>query len=239
MFSVAIATVLFPTLSRFAARADIDGFRNTVSLGLRQIVFLLVPAGVASAVLAEPIVRLLYQRGEFGPDQTPVVAGALAAFSLGLVFNGMMLMLNRGFFSLQAPWTPTWAALASLVLNVALYAVFYRVGTWGIPFAISLSNVAGAVLLVALLRRKIGGLSLRPTIRTLILVSIASAVLAAVSYGVWWALDDAFGRSTLAQVASLGGGLAAGGAAYLISCRLLGVHELGALLSLRTRLRRA
>ena len=115
MFSVAVATVLFPTLSRLAARADIDGFRDTVSLGLRQIAFLLVPAGVASAVLAEPIVRLLYQRGEFGPDQTPVVAGALAAFSLGLVFNGMMLMLNRGFFSLQPPWTPTWVALGTLV----------------------------------------------------------------------------------------------------------------------------
>src|SRR5215204_539910 len=239
MFSVAIATVLFPTLSRLAARADIDGFRATVSLGLRQIVFLLVPAGVASAVLAEPIVRLLYERGEFGPDQTPVVAGALAAFSLGLVFNGMMLMLNRGFFSLQAPWTPTWAALASLVLNVALYAAFYRVGTWGIPFAISLSNVAGAALLVALLRRRIGGLSLRPTIRTLVLVAIASLVLAVVSYGVWRALDEALGRSTLAQIASLGAALASGGAAYLISCRLLGVHELAALLSLRTRLRRA
>src|SRR5215211_7881430 len=239
MFSVAIATVLFPTLSRLAARADIDGFRVTVSLGLRQIVFLLVPAGVASAVLAEPIVRLLYQRGEFGPDQTPVVAGALAAFSLGLVFNGMMLMLNRGFFSLQAPWTPTGVALATLVLNIGLYVVFYRVGTWGIPFAISLSNVAGAALLIALLRRRIHGLSLRPTARTLVLVTIASAVLAAVSYGVWWGLDEVLGRSTLAQIASLGAALATGGLAYLIFCRLLGVRELEALLSLRTRLRRA
>jgi putative peptidoglycan lipid II flippase len=239
MFSVAVATVLFPTLSRLAARADIDGFRDTISLGLRQIAFLLVPAGVASAVLAEPIIRLLYQRGEFGPDQTPVVAGALAAFSLGLVFNGMILMLNRGFFGLQAPWTPTWAALASLVLNVALYAALYRVGTWGIPLAISLSNVAGAALLIALLRRRIGGLSLRGTVRTLALVTLASAVLAAVSYGVWWGLDETLGRSTPAQIVSIGGALAAGSTAYLISCRLLGVRELEALLSLRTRLRRA
>ena len=238
MFSVAVATVLFPALSRLAARADIDGFRDTISLGLRQITFLLVPAGVASAVLAEPIVRLLYQRGEFGPDQTPVVAGALAAFSLGLVFNGMMLMLNRGFFGLQAPWTPTWAALAALVVNVALYVVFYRVGTWGIPFAISLSNVAGAALLIWLLRRRIGGLSLRPTIRTFLLVTVASAVLAAVSYGVWWALDDALGRATWAQIVSLTGALTAGGLAYAFSCRLLGVRELETLLSLRARFRR-
>ncbi len=57
-----------------------DGFRNTVAVGVRQIAFLLVPASVAAAVLAEPIVRLLYQRGEFTADQTPVVAAALAAF---------------------------------------------------------------------------------------------------------------------------------------------------------------
>ena len=65
MFSVAIATVLFPSLSRFATRGDMDGFRATVSTGLRQIAFLLIPAAVVSAVLAEPIVRILFQRGAF------------------------------------------------------------------------------------------------------------------------------------------------------------------------------
>ena len=143
MFSVAVATVLFPTLARLATRGDLAGVRNTIALGLRQINFLLLPAAAFTIVLAEPIVRLLYQRGAFQPGQTHVVAGALAAFSVGLTFNGMMLMLNRGFFSLQKPWIPTVIALANLVLNVALYAVFYRVGTWGIPFSISLANIAG------------------------------------------------------------------------------------------------
>src|SRR5439155_6119097 len=126
MFSVAVATVLFPARSRAAARGDMDTFRRTVSTGLRQIGFLLIPASVAAAVLAEPIVRLLYQRGEFTAHQTPVVAAALAAFSAGLTFNGVMLMLNRAFFSLQSPWTPTAVALANLVLNGLLDAVFYR-----------------------------------------------------------------------------------------------------------------
>src|SRR6478752_333743 len=95
VFSVAVATVLFPTLSRLAARGDMEGFRHTVGVGLRQIAFLLIPASVASAVLAEPMVRLVYQRGHFEADQTPVVAGALAAFAAGLAFNGWMLLLNR------------------------------------------------------------------------------------------------------------------------------------------------
>ena len=65
MFSVAIATVLFPTLSRLASRGDMRGFADTVSNGLRQIAFLLVPAAVVSAVLAEPIIRILFQRGQW------------------------------------------------------------------------------------------------------------------------------------------------------------------------------
>jgi putative peptidoglycan lipid II flippase len=235
MFSVAVATVLFPALARLAARRDDEGFRNTVGLGLRQIAFLLVPASVAFAVLAEPIVRLLYQRGEFGAHETEVVAGALAAFSLGLTFNGAMLMLNRAFFGLQAPWIPTWVALGNLILNTALFAVFYRLGTWGIPFAISLANVAGTAALLLLLRRRLGQVEDRRTVRSTVLIVTSAIPLAAVSYAVWWALDGALGRSFGGQFASLVAALAVGGAVYAFSCRLLGVRELNALLSLRAR----
>lgn len=239
MFSVAVATVLFPTLSRLSARGDLDGFRRWVGIGLRQIAFLLVPASIVSAVLAEPIVRLIYQRGEFGPSATRVVAGALAAFSLGLAFNGAMLMLNRAFFSLQAPWTPTSVALATLVLNTGLYWTFYRLGTWGIPLAIAVANVFGTVALVILLRRRLVRLELAETIGAVVRITAASLICAAVAYAVWWTLDEILGRSFPAQVVSVFGALGVGGAAYLFSARLLGVRELNALLSLRARARPA
>jgi putative peptidoglycan lipid II flippase len=239
MFSVAVATVLFPSLSRLAARGDIDGFRHMVGLGLRQIAFLLVPASAAAAVLAEPIVRLLYQRGEFGSGQTPVVAGALAAFAAGLTFNGTMLLLNRAFFSLQSPWIPTVVALGNLGLNAALDGVFYRFGTWGIPLSTTIVNIAGTAALLDLLGRRVGRIEFTQTARTFVLITLAAAVLAGVAYGVWWLVDDAFGRSLGAQIASVGLALAAGVGAYAISCRLLGVRELEALLSLRSRRRPA
>ena len=235
MFSVAVATVLFPSLSRLAARGDLDAFRHTVGLGLRQIAFLLVPASAAAAVLADPIVRLLYQRGEFGPGQTPVVAGALAAFAAGLTFNGTMLMLNRAFFSLQSPWIPTAVALGNLGLNAALDGVFYRFGTWGIPLSTTVVNIAGTAALLELLRRRLGRIELERTARAFVLITLAAAALAGVAYGVWWLLDDALGRSLGAQIVSLGAALAAGLVAYGVSCRLLGVRELEALLSLRSR----
>jgi putative peptidoglycan lipid II flippase len=239
MFSVAVATVLFPALSRLAARGDLVGFRNTVGLGLRQIAFLLLPASAVTAVLAEPIVRLLYQRGDFTPDQTPVVAAALAAFSFGLAFNGAMLMLNRAFFSLQSPWTPTAVALGNLGLNAALDAVFFRLGTWGIPLATSVVNIAGTAALLALLRPRGGSPDVPQTLRSAALITVASALAAGAAYGAWYGLDQALGRALGSQILSMAGGLLASMAAYLVSCRLLGVRELQALLSLRARLRRA
>jgi putative peptidoglycan lipid II flippase len=238
MFSVAVATVLFPRLARLAARQDLEEFGATIALGVRQIGFLLLPASAVCAVLAEPIVRLLYQRGEFGPSQTPVVAAALAAFSLGLTFNGMMLMLNRGFFSLQAPWTPTLVALGNLILNGALYVVFYRVGAWGIPFAISIANIAGTVALLLLLRRRIGRFGFAETSRALVRIAIASVLLAVVVYGAWYVVDAAAGRSLVGQLTSLGTALIIGGGVYLLTARALGLREIEALLSLGRRFRR-
>jgi putative peptidoglycan lipid II flippase len=235
MFSVAVATVLFPSLSRFASRADWESFRRTVATGVRVISFLLVPASTAAAVLSTPIVRLLYQHGQFTAAQTPVVAHALAAFSLGLTFNGTMLMLNRAFFSLQSPWIPSWVALGNLGLNAALDGAFYRLGIWGIPLSTSVVNIAGTWALLVLLRRRLGRIELRATARSFVLVALASAVLAGVSWWGWHLVDAWLGRSLGAQAVSLGFGLLAGLAAFLGSCRLLGVRELETL----TRLRRS
>ena len=127
-----------------------------MSLGVRQIVFLLVPSSIVVAVLAEPLTRLIYQRGAFTPDQTPVVAASLAAFALGLTFNGTMLMLNRAFFSLQSNWIPTLVALGNLFVNLVLDLAFAPLGIWGIPLATSLVNIAGTATLLVLLRRRVG-----------------------------------------------------------------------------------
>jgi putative peptidoglycan lipid II flippase len=233
MFSVAVATVLFPLLSRHASREDWNAFRSTIATGLRLISFFLLPASAAAAVLATPIVRLLYQHEHFTAKDTPIVASCLAAFALGLTFNGTMLMLNRGFFSLQSPWIPSWVAFGNLGLNAGLDAVFYRFGIWGIPLSTSLVNIAGTWALLLLFRRRMGGFELRETIRSFVAVAVASAALAAVAWGIWHLLDSGLGRSLPAQIASLGLGLVAGCAVFFGACRLLDVRELDTMLRLR------
>jgi putative peptidoglycan lipid II flippase len=238
MFSVAIATVLFPSLARFATRRDMDGFRETTALGLRQIAFLLVPASAVMAVLAEPITRAIYQRGAFTAAQTPVVAACLAAFALGLTFNGTMLMLNRSFFSLQDNWVPTVIALGNLFLNALLDLAFSPFGIWGIPLATSLVNVAGTAALLVVLRRRLGRIEFGDVVGSFARVVAASAVAAAVGFAIWKPLDSAAGRSTVGQLVALLPALAAAVVAYLATARALRVREMQALLSLRSRFRR-
>jgi putative peptidoglycan lipid II flippase len=238
VFSVAVATVLFPSLARLAARHDLDGFRSTASLGLRQIAFLLVPASVVTAVLAEPLTRVIYQRGAFAADQTPAVAACLAALTLGLAFNGTMLMLNRSFFSLQDNWVPTAIALGNLFLNALLDVAFSPLGIWGIPLATSIVNIAGTAALLVMLRRRLGRIEFGEIASSFARVTVAAVIAGAVAFGVWKPLDAVFDRSLGGQLLALLPALTAAILAYLLAARALRVREMQALLSLRSRMRR-
>ena len=147
---------MFPTLARLAARRDDAGLRRALDGGIRQIAFLLVPAALITIALAEPIVRLVYERGEFTAEDTTIVAQCLQAFSIGLVFNGWMLILNRSFYAVQTNWIPTAVAVGAVALNAALDAVFYRLGIWGIPLATASVNVVAALTLFVMMRRRLG-----------------------------------------------------------------------------------
>jgi putative peptidoglycan lipid II flippase len=235
IFAVAVTTVLFPTLARLAARADVSGLRRALDGGIRQIAFLLVPAGAVSIVLAEPIVRLVYERGEFTAGDTEVVADCLQAFSIGLVFNGWMLILNRSFYAVQSNWIPTAVALGAVALNVAFNAVFYRFGIWGIPLATALVNVVGAGALLFMMRRTVGLEPVGRTAGVVTRIAVAGAVAAGAAFALWYGLDQWLGRAVLAQLFAVSGALVVGGLAYVAAARALAIRELETLLLVRRR----
>jgi putative peptidoglycan lipid II flippase len=235
IFAVAVTTVLFPTLARLAAREDAAALRRALDGGLRQIAFLLVPAALVSVVLADPIVRLIYERGEFTADNTTVVADCLQAFSIGLVFNGWLLILNRSFYAVQSNWIPTGVALGAVALNAVLDAVLYRLGIWGIPLATASVNVVAAAVLLVLMRRRVGLEHVGRTVGVVLRIAAAAVAAAAAAFGVWYALDEWLGRSLGGQVTSVGTGLLAAALVYAGAARALRVRELETLLLLRSR----
>jgi putative peptidoglycan lipid II flippase len=226
MFSVAVATVIFPTLSRLAARHDYDGLRATTAVGMRQIVLLLVPAAAAILVLSEPMIRLIYQRGEFDAAQTHLVATALFWFAFSLPFNGLFLLLTRAFFSLQQPWVPTVISAGNLIITaVAALALHGPFGVGGIVAATAIATGVSVVALAVVLRRRLGRIELGRLVSSSTRITIAAAALAGVSYVVWHGLDGALGRGLAAQIVSVTVALAAGGAVYAAGLAMLRVPE--------------
>jgi putative peptidoglycan lipid II flippase len=236
LFSVAVTVVLFPEISRLAARGDVSGIARTVVTGARTIIFLLLPAAAISIALAEPIVRLVFQHGSFTSADTQHVAGALGAFSLGLVSNGLALLMTRAFFALREARIPTQVALGNLFLNLILDLILYKpLGASGIALATAVVTTWNAVVLVILLRRRIGLPAPREVGSEVARIGVATAYCTAAAFGVWWPLDQMMGRSLPAQFVSLGLGLLAGAGAYLASGRILQLSGMDVLASLTRR----
>jgi putative peptidoglycan lipid II flippase len=236
IFSVAIATVLFPTLARFANNKEFVNLRATLANGMRQILFVLVPAAVVFLALSDPIIRLVYQRGEFSGADTTLVGTALFWFAFSLPTNGVYLLQTRTFFSLQRPWQATGLAVIDLVVSAIAAAVLYKpFGVGGIVAGTGIGTSAAVFAQAYVLRREFGGLELGRLLSTVIRISIASAVLAAVSWLVWDSLDSLLGRSTVSQIISLGVGMTLGAVAYLGTARVLRIAELEQILRLLRR----
>jgi putative peptidoglycan lipid II flippase len=240
LFSVAIATVIFPTLARHAVRGEMDELRHTMANSVRQICLLLIPAALLMIVLSVPATRLVYQRGEFTPSATHLVSHALVWWAVTLPFEGMTLLYSRTFFSLQRTWITIVFAVINLGLNAAVAAALH--GPFGIS-GVVLGTVAGTAAMtfsqMYVLHRDIGGIEGRATASAVARMLVAGAALAGSAWLVWHLLDSALGRSLIAQIVSLGAGIAVGIAVYSAGVLLLKVPEAGQIRRLVTgRLRR-
>jgi putative peptidoglycan lipid II flippase len=226
LFSISIATILFPTLSRYAARGAGADLRRTMANGIRLIGLLLIPSAVLMAVLAEPIIRLVYERGAFGPEATDLTSTALFWWSLSLPFQGISLLFSRTFFSLQRPWATTALAGLNLVVNAALAAALYG------PFEIAgivLGTVVGTIVMCVaqgwILRDSLGGIEGSRLVSATLRMLIAAALMGAAAYGAWYGLDELLGGSLAAQLVEVLVALAVGVGVYAAAVWALRVPE--------------
>jgi putative peptidoglycan lipid II flippase len=235
MFSVAVATVLFPQLARLAAARDLPGLRRWSGDGMRLIFLALLPCAAATIALAEPITRLVYERGAFGQGATDDVSEALFWFSFSLPFAGANLMLTRTFFSLQRPWFPTALAALSLVVNaVVSLALYGPLGIAGVVIGTAVSSLVMLLQQAYWLRKELRGFEVVRTVKGFAVMVAASVVFGLVAYGVWWVIDQVLGRALIAQVISVGAGLTAGFAVYgaiVLAARIPEARYLGRLIA--------
>jgi putative peptidoglycan lipid II flippase len=200
MFGISLATFLLPTLSGLAAEKNYTEFRATLRSGLASLMFLNLIASVLLVVLAEPIVRLLFEHGDkFTAASTARVAFALTCLAPGLVAFSTVNILARAFFALGDTRTPMKISLVCLAINFVISCILILPMREGGPgVANTFTSLINVSLLLFALRKKLGRLemqSLRDTLRPLALATILAGVIA---WCGWHAWEKSLGHETLA-----------------------------------------
>jgi len=227
LFGVSIATAVLPSISRHAAESDFAALRGTLSNGLRTMLMLNVPATAGLIALAVPIVELLFQRGQFLPADTAATAAAVVFYAPGLVGYSAVKIAAPSFYALRESRVPVMVSIATMLLNVVLNLALVRViGFRGLALGTALASIVNAVLLLWLLRRRIGGIDGRRLAVAVAKISVASAVMA--GSAVWletWLSTFIAGASVLPRLLRLA--LAIGGAVTVLAAaaKVLRIRE--------------
>jgi putative peptidoglycan lipid II flippase len=223
IIGTAFGLVAFPTMAELAARGELGRLRSTLAETLRSVVALTVPAAVGLILLGQPLLSFLYQRGQFDAAAVDAVYATLRFFALGLVGHATLELAARAFFAQQDTVTPLIIAAITAVLSIALGIVLMGpLGPGGLALGNSIAITVEVLLLMAILRKRWGGVEGGQILRSLGRVLLASAVMGlAVAGALALAQDNGYG--TLTQL--LAGGLV-GVVVYVAAGLLLGVQEL-------------
>jgi putative peptidoglycan lipid II flippase len=189
VFAVAVSTVVFPLISRYAAAGDRANLARSYGKGLRLILVINIPAAAGLVVLAEPIIRVVFQHGRFDQAATALMAPVLIANAAGLPFLSFANLAVRAFYAQKDTTVPVQAALLSFGVNLALsIALMGPLSTVGLAIASSVAAMAQALYLQWHLTRKYAGLAFRGHLRDLAKIAIASvgmALVVALGWGLW------------------------------------------------------
>jgi putative peptidoglycan lipid II flippase len=229
VFAIALATAVLPSLSKHAALEDMEGLRSSFSYALRLVFFITIPAMTGLIILREPIVSLLFERGEFDAVTTRLTAEAVLYYAVGLwAFSGVRIVVSA-FYSLQDTKTPVKTAVVSLVANIVLSLLLMGpMLHGGLALATSLASAVNLTLLILALRRRLGRIGARGILESVFRSAACAAVMGAIIaiVGVW--VGPKCSGSTWCLLIWVFGSVGAGtilygGLAYLFRCPELSV----------------
>lgn len=246
IFAMGISTAVFPTLTRLMARGEKAEFSRTLSFGLRVVFFITIPSALGMAFLRVPIVRLLFESGEFSAVDTAATAHALLFYVPGLFAQAALQVTTRGFYSLQDTRTPVKIGFFTVILNFLLSLAFLRwteLDAGGLALAFSLSSIFNMALALGILGRRLSGLISSQLFGTVIKATIASFIM---GFGAFFTASFLERRlsmaSKLGQLVQTSAAIGVGMVVYLVLSLVLKMEEtqfIWRLVQSRVRRRRA
>ena len=229
IFGVAIGTVTLPLVSKHAALGNTVEFRATLARGMRLAFLLTVPSAIGLAMLASPIISVIYQHGRFTAEMTRQTAGALQYYAIGLVAYAALKVLTPAFYAVCKRNTPMLVSFLAIGANLFLNWLFtFRLG-WGhrgLAFSTSLVATINFLLLYALMRRHTRRLETRQMLVALGKICVAGALLALICWAANYLWLDAWSDMRFFQkLAILLVTIAVAGAGFFAAAFLLRISE--------------
>lgn len=232
LFIVSIGAVVYPMLSKLSSDNDKEKFINTVVSSVNSVIILVIPISVGAIVLANPIVKILFERGAFDGIATSMTAIALVFYSIGMIGFGLRDILGKVFYSLQDTKTPMINGTIAMGMNIVLNLILVRfMGHAGLAFATSISSLICILLLFHSLKKKIGYFGQDKILKTTIKSLISTIVMGIVTYFTYSSLANILGRGFLQEAVSLFGSIAIGIIVYGILVIVLKVDEISIIIN--------
>ena len=181
LFIVSISTVIYPLLAKLSNEKNVKQFNKTISTSINTVILLVIPVSVGAISLAQPIVKLLFERGAFDSTATQMTVAALVCYSIGIIGFGLRDILGKVFYSLQDTKTPMINGALCMVLNIIMNITFITVfnfGHAGLALATSISSILCIILLLFNLYKKIGDFGIKDILKVLAKVLVISVIMA-------------------------------------------------------------
>jgi putative peptidoglycan lipid II flippase len=228
LFGVSIASASLPLVSQHAAREDTAAVRQTLSHALRLVLALTMPATAGLIALGVPIVRVILERGQFGPRDTEAVALALMAYAPGLVGYSAVKLLSPTFYALRDSRTPVIISVVSVLINALLNVLLARTyGFAGLAAGTAIASLLNAALLLILLHRRLGGVEGARLASTMVRITLASAAMGAAAWAMhgWLSARVFVGSGFVLQVLQVGVSIGAALVLLAVLARWLRLEE--------------
>lgn len=227
IFAAAIGLSVFPTMTSHVARGEMKEYKQNLTMGLRTVIFITLPASVGLIALSHPVVRAMYQQGAVTTVQIELVSVILVYYCIGVVGYGAQQILNRGFYAVQDTKSPVLINVFVLLFNIIISIILVGPFTYrGLAMAYSLSGLLSMLVLGVALRFKIGQYGGKALVKSALQSIIASAVMGVAVYFVANGLEQILDLSSkLMQVLQVGIGITAGVVVYAAMAIVMRMEE--------------
>lgn len=233
MFITSVAAVIYPMLSKLSSEDNKEKFTSSVVQSINSVILLVIPISIGAIVLATPIVKLLFQRGEFDARATSMTAIALIMYSIGMVAFGLRDILGKVFYALQDTKTPMINGAMAMIMNIVLNIILVKyLQLAGLALATSISAIVCIFLLFGSLKKKIGYFGQDKIIKTMIKSILSAVVMGIVTYFIYNMISNLLGVGFIKEVISLVVSVGIGAVTYAILVVLLKVEEINIITSM-------